>query len=398
MIHRKGSNWQMSKKVIMKLSTIMQKLIKKMSIGESEKILLPHIIANINYDTSNNQKKVLISYLDLCITAENISTGKIHTNNLELYKIIQYFISRNYCIDVCACNDISALEYARKQRYDIIFGLGKVYRGLWEQNAFHIQYMTENPYSISYEKEKERLDYLYERKGMKADFCRTGKYYQEHDEERADMIICTGDPRYYQQTGKLVRRTWPSAMINKTVIDFTNRKQNSFLVLGSNGFVHKGNDLLIEVFNKHSEWELYLCGNNVTEQAGEYGYSLNQNVHDCGYIDIQSKQFVELVEKCTFILLPSCSEAPSTAVMTGMCHGMIPIIMHGNGMDELTEYCEFFDDYRIKSIEEKLQEVQKMKDEEIIMREKKVQEYACSKYTLNLFYEQFADIMDTITG
>ena len=388
----------MKRKLIVRVCNKIEQFAEKTKVylGEDKKSLDPHIVANINFNASGKQKKILISYLDFIATAENINARRIHTNNLELYKIIQYFIKRNYCLDVCACNDMKSLQYIENQKYDIVLGLGNVYRNMWEKEAVHILYMTENPYNVSLKKEKERLDYLYERKGIKAELCRTGKYYHEHDEEMADFIICTGDPQYYNRGRDMVKKIWPSAMINGDEIDYGKRKIDCFLVFGANGFIHKGNDILIDVFRKHPEWELYMCGNKVSSQAKEYGYELSGNIHDCGYIDVQTDIFMELADKCCFILLPSCSEAPSTAVMTGMCHGMIPIIMHGNGMDELSQYCEYFDDFTIESIEQKLNSITQMSIQDAITKGERIRQFACAEFTLDNYYRQFGTIMDQI--
>lgn len=356
-----------------------------------------HIVNNINYH-NENQKRVLISYLDLIKTDQELcEKGAVHTNRLELYQIIRYFIIRDYIVDVCASYDLSSLENIRRHKYDVVFGLGEVFRSVAkETDAFRVLYLTENPYNISYVREKERIDYLFERTGKKIGFQRTGKFFKKDDEKMADAIICFGDEKLLEETNFPVKRILPSMFFNKDFSDYSKRKKTNFLVLGTDGFVHKGNDLLIEVFNKHPEWDLYMCGNDVVSIVRELGYTLNENIHDCGYVDVASDAFVELAEKCMFIVLPSCSEAASTAVMTGMCHGMIPIIMKGNGLDELTQYCEFFADYRVKNIEKKISELMDKPLDELVLKGKEIREYAKEAYSLQKFAKDFAKIFDGI--
>lgn len=356
-----------------------------------------HIVNNINYH-DDKQKRVLISYLDLIRTEQELcEKGAVHTNRLELYQIIRYFIACDYIVDVCANYDLKALENIRKHKYDIVFGMGEVFRQVAnETNAFCVLYLTENPYEVSYMREKERIDYLYERTGKKIGFQRTGKFFKEDDEKMADAIICLGDEKFLEKANLTVRRIWPSMFYNKKFSDYSKRKKTNFLVLGTDGFVHKGNDLLIEVFNKHPEWDLYMCGNNIVSIAQELGYVLNDNIHDCGYVDVGSDNFVKLAEKCMFIVLPSCSEAPSTAVMTGMCHGMIPVIMKGNGMDDLIQYCEFFEDYRVENIEKKISELMYNKIDDLICKGKEISEYAKEAYSLQKFIKDFTKAFDDI--
>ena len=357
-----------------------------------------HIVCNINYQDEKKQKRVLISYLDLIKTdSELCEEGAVHTNRLELFQIIRYFIEQDYIVDVCANYDVDAVEIIRKHKYDIVFGLGEVFRRVAaETDAYRILYLTENPYEISYMREKERIDYFYERTGKRIDFQRTGSFFKKDDVKLADAIICFGDDKFLSHLNIPVRRILPSMIYNEKFSDFSKRGKTNFLVLGTDGFVHKGNDLLIEVFNKHPEWDLYMCGHSIEDTAREYGYILNSNIHNCGYIDIRSDDFVELAEKCMFILLPSCSEAASTGVMTGMSHGMIPIIMKDNGMDNLMQYCEFFENYKIESIEKKILEVTNQSIESLVDKGKIVSEYAKKAYSLQKFTKDFAETFEKI--
>ena len=387
-----------AKKTIIRLCRFIERVTLHFRKKYGDTIIFgEHIVNNINYH-DDNQKRVLISYLDLIKTDyELCEKGAVHTNRLELYRIIRYFITRDYIVDICASYDLDALRIIRKHKYDVVFGLGEVFRQISKEiDAFRILYLTENPYDVSYAREKERIDYFYERTGKKIHFQRTGKFFKKDDERIVDAIICLGDETNLVKTNLMVRRIWPSAFCNKKFSDYSKRKKTNFLVLGTDGFVHKGNDLLIEVFNKHPEWDLYMCGNNIVTAVQELGYVLNENIHNCGYIDVESDAFVDLVEKCMFIVLPSCSEAPSTAVMTGMCHGMIPVIMKGNGMDELTQYCEFFENYRVENIEKKIMELMEKSINDLIAKGKKIREYAKKAYSLQNFAEDFAKAFDDI--
>lgn len=386
------------KSVVIKICKLMERVSIHYRRKCGERIAdVEHIVNNINFH-DEKQKRVLISYLDLIRTnGELCEKGALHTNRLEMYQIIRYFIERDYIVDICASYDLNALENIKKHKYDVVFGLGDIFRQVAKKtNAFRILYLTENPYEISYMREKERIDYFYERTGKKVGFQRTGDFFKKDDEKLADAIICFGDEKLLKNVSVPVRRILPSMFYNEDFKDYSKRKKTNFLVLGTAGFVHKGNDLLIEVFNKHPEWNLYMCGYDIESTVNELGYSLNENIHNCGYIDVGSDLFVELAEKCMFVVLPSCSEAASTAVMTGMCHGMIPVIMKGNGMDDLTQYCEFFENYRVESIEKKLSELTEKNIDELIGKGKEISVYAKEEYSLEKFCQNFEKAFDEI--
>ena len=299
-------------------------------------------------------------------------------------------------MDICECNDTNIINYARKQKYDIIFGLGEVFRKVCaESSAYKILYMTENPYSISSIKEKERIEYFYKRHKIEVPLVRTGVFFREDDERLADAIICMGDERYLSASKADVKRIFPTALVNPNKIAFNNRSTKNFIVLGTYGFVHKGVVLLIVVFSIHSDWNLYLCGNNIHKELKTLKYlPVTKNIHDCGYIDVMGKQFVKLAEECTYILLPSCSEGLSTAVLTGMRHGLLPIVMKGNGLDEQTEYCLYFEDYSLECIENTIKQAVTRSPDECIKQAEKIMAYAKETFNIENFTKNMEDIID----
>lgn len=358
-------------------------------------------VANINLDITRKQTRVLLVYLDLYYSSKQIrdntadkKRGTCHTNRSELFQIINCFIKLDCCIDVCANDDKDAIQYINNYEYDIILGLGDIFRyAAKNTRAYKILYMTENPYNISLVRETERIEYFKQRNGKDIPIYKTGKFFKKNDEKIADAIICMGDEKYYQYLNKPVERIFPSAFYNARFSSTLNRKKKSFLVLGTDGFVHKGIDLLVEVFNKHLDWNLYICGYHVNEEMKRLGLRLTSNIHDCGYIDVLGDEFVSLAEECTYILLPSCSEATATAVLTGMRHAMIPVVMHGNGFDEFAEYCYFFDGFKIEQIEEKICQILEEPEENVEKLCIKISKYANEQFSLEHFTERLYAVL-----
>lgn len=381
-----------------KLKNKCKDLLKKVHL---QKIGQEQMVADLNRDCTAEQKKILICYLDYLRTIRELNRNFGHTNRQEMMQILKVCIELNLRIDVCACYDRNAMEEIRENYYDYILGFGDTFFYAKEKNpcAAAILYTTENPYRISYERETERLRYFTERTGRTFHLERTGVYYKKDDEKKADRIICLGEPSYFADTGKPVDRVWPSALKNPDfTLDFSRKKKTNFLVYGVDGFIHKGNDILVELFAKHHEWNLYLCGARGAEKAEEAGYKLTENVHVCGFVDTMSGQFQEIAAKCYYLLLPSCSESPSTSALTALRHGIIPIVMKGNGLDELGDYCRYFEDYHMESIEQTIAEAV-CADEEVLQQQgRAAMEYADEHYTLADYTEQMRTVMSRITA
>lgn len=365
-----------------------------------------NLVPNINLDLSQNQKRVLLVYLDYYEASQQVTrfqerrnSGALHTNRREFFQIIQSLIRMNLCIDVCAHDDVKAITYIKKQKYDYAIGLGKVFDWVIEnKNVYKVLYMTENPYYISYKREKERMDYFWVRHHKRKKLVRTGRFFGKEIEKKVDAIVCLGDDKYYD-IEKKVERINPSAFYNeKFNIEEINRKKNYFLVFGTDGFIHKGIDLLIDVFSNHPEWELFLCGCQITSTIKKsMNINItNTNIHDCGYIMVDSISFLNLVKICQFILLPSCSEATSTAVLTGMRHGLIPVVMHGNGFDKFESMCLFWENYYLKDIENILLKITKMESKELREKELKIYAFANREFSIEEFTCSFQNAIEKI--
>ena len=357
-----------------------------------------NIVLGINQDCLREQKKILVSYLDYDRTAYSLRHANAHTNLQEMMQMVRVLIDMDFCIDVCACNNADAALEMPSDYYDYIIGFGDMFKLAKQRNpkAYTIMYMTENPYTVSKAGEQQRIDYFYERTGKRIPFARTGKFYQESDEQMADAIICLGEKQYFNNTA--IQRIYPSAFKNSKYIENMNEKREStnFLVFGVKGFVHKGNDLLIEVFRNHPEWKLYMCGTEIREECKKLGIRLPDNVLDCGFVDVESDKFLDLVKICPFVLLPSCSEGMSTSLLTCMRHGMIPVTMRGTGMDELAEYCEYFEDYHIPAIDRKMKDLAAMDAKRINEYSDRIYQYANESFTLATYTEKIRNCLEKI--
>lgn len=379
----------------------------KKAIAESRlaPIFLPgkrfgNLVPNINLDTTRKQKNVLLVYLDMFEASIQISSsyqrgesGAVHTNRLELFQMIKVLIEMDFCIDVCGNDDVQAQKYIEMKEYDVIIGLGEVFRwAVRNKKAYSIIYMTENPYFVSMQKEKERLDYFYARHHKHYTFSRTGKFFKENDEKLADAVLCVGDTKYFRELQRPVKRIYPSAAYNeKFNIDKVSREKNNFLVFGTDGFIHKGIDLLIDIFMHHPEWNLFICGFQVNERIKEIMKIdiSGTSIYDMGYIQVNSPEFLDIINRCRFILLPSCSEGMSTAVLTGMRHGLIPVVMHDNGLDGLEEYCYYFEDYHLEALEKKIEEICQLSEEELNIRSKSIYKFSNEIFTGYKFEKTF---------
>ncbi len=118
--------------------------------------------------------------------------------------------------------------------------------------------------------------------------------------------------------------------------DFSIARKN-FLFFASKGQVARGLDLLLEIFPRHPELNLYICSSFEYEKEFWRCYYREiwktPNVHPIGWITLGSEQFCELLRKCAYVILPSCSEGSVGSVIQCMWGGLIPVVTKEANID-----------------------------------------------------------------
>lgn len=358
------------------------------------------ILLNINWSPIKEQKHVLLCYLDYVSSNIRLYKNATHTNFAELDVLVKVFIDADCMIDICSFEAEGIDDILAGRQYDYILGFQSIYRKAVEMhpNAKKILYVSENPYHISKPAEEARIRYYKERTGYSAELFRTGKSYKEDDLNRADAIICLGEKRHFEHLGIPVFHVTPTGLRNPNYqFRWDKKDKNSFLVFGCNGIIHKGIDILIEVFKLHPEWELYLCGAGTQKALKQYHLSpVPENIHLCGYVNTQSEAYIELVNRCVFVLLPSCSEACATSLLTCMCHGLIPITTINNGMEQYAKYCNFFDGFYIDEIARTIEELSATEMDELEKRAYETMLFSQSEFALPRFYRNIKSVLEQI--
>jgi hypothetical protein len=370
-------------------------LIFKKNLNESS------LVQNINLDLANsNQKKVLISYINDSVFT-NYSNNKIfHTNINEVNQILSVFIRKNYSIDIISAIDTKSIKFINNKKYDLIFGFGDVFHFFAKHNpnSIKILYMTENHPNLSYTRENERIDYFFERHRKRISIQRSFKYYKLNHFNYVDYSIILGEIEPFNKYLFPKYNLFPTGMINSSYV-FKKREyphtKKSFLWFGSTGAIHKGLDLLIDIFSNRQDITLYICGLQDHERK-LLNIPKRSNIKDLGRVNIQSEEFKALVELCSFIILPSCSEGFSTSITTCMRHSLIPIIIKDTGFNRLEDNAIFIENFRIESIEYVINKVISFEDSQIDHLHTKIYLFANKFFTINNFTTNFNSIISDI--
>jgi len=254
------------------------------------------------------------------------------------------------CIGECGYNVDVVDSFARRTalvgHYDLVVDIHpktkSVYSDRLAADCIKIAYMTSSHSDHRNSAERRRLDELERRRGVKLLPRRQMEPINNTWLRLADAMFFIGNQRNLSTYGE--NRPRHVYLIKNTGYDFltpecfTHKNPNSFLFIASGGQVHKGLDLVLEAFASRPYLELFVCSPFAEEEdfCSTYNRELFEtpNIHPVGYVDIGDRVFRQIADRCSFALLPSCSEANAGSVLTAMSAGVIPIVSRECGFDE----------------------------------------------------------------
>lgn len=360
------------------------------------------IIQNLNYNHMPSQKKAVVCYRtdSYFNNWEEVNSGR--TQPFEIFSIIRVLSRLEYCIDLIDCNDLSSLPHIANKRYELIFGFGECFYQLTQQQpmAQSVLYMTEQHPEFSYREEQKRVNYFNQRHNKQIKIARSGIYYKLHHlEPKYSNIIVMGEVEPFNEQYKYIHTIFPTGLQHPEYIYTTknhNLSRKHFLWLGTSGAaIHKGLDLLLDIFSQRDDIVLHIGG--ITAQDKKIlHFPEKSNIKDHGFINVKSDIFLKLIEECSYILLPSCSEACATSVTTGMLHGLIPVVMKDAGFNRLDTQAIFLSDFKLSYLDEQLTNLANQSSKMLEERSLSAYKFAHEKFSIKTFEQSIFRIMEEI--
>jgi hypothetical protein len=290
-----------------------------------------------NLFNENHEKRVLISYIVYPFKKKHNFS---HSNSVESLEIAKIFNKLGYIVDVYNYTYSKKINF---ENYDVVFGIGKLFENAVQfkhKKIIFIYYATGAYFCFQNRAELERLQMLYERKNILLKPKRFVKNSMFKSSHLTDSIIVIGNnwtistyessksPKF-KVPQSVYDVKWKTEVRQKNVINNKN-----FLWFGSSGLVHKGLDLTLEVFKNLEDFNLYICGPKEDDFFDTYKDELSlSNIHYLGFLDINSRKFKDVIDKCNFSIFPSCSEGGCGSLLQTMSFGLIPIATIETGVD-----------------------------------------------------------------
>jgi hypothetical protein len=286
--------------------------------------------------------KALVSYLPLPVIGDP-AFFRGHSNVWESSEIVRIFNRLGFSVDLIAWDDTSFVPAAP---YDVVFDIHRNLVRCSSERTKAIFHVTGSNPTFSNQAEAERLRDLEIRRGAAVGARRAvGAADQKLFAEgmaRADLITLIGNdvteatfPGGVRQKMRQVAATGarlPDELENARLT----LRPAEFLWFNGGGAVLKGLDLVLEVFSRHPEYTLHVVGPYLKEQDFVAAYRTElfetSNIKSHGFLFPADRRFVDIASRTQAFISPSASEGISTAAITCMQAGMVPIISKNCGI------------------------------------------------------------------
>jgi glycosyltransferase involved in cell wall biosynthesis len=356
----------------------------------------------IRLETEKTSKgNVLISYLTEPFLNNNEHLIYAHTSFLETKLIAQTFLNIGYCVDVIHHKNnrfIPQKDYSffidtssNLERVGPLLSDNciKILHIIWAHWMFH-----------NYAEYKRHLE-LKQRRGVALSPVR--QMSPRRAIEIADYATIMGNDftaGTYAYSGKTIYRIPQAVSVNYPFLERTYEAcKNNYLWFGGYGAVHKGLDLVLEVFAGLPDYHLYVCGTTHEEKAfkREYHNELfkSPNIHTIGWVDIRSDPFIDIASKCIGMIHPSCSEGGTHSVLTCMHAGLIPIVSYESGVD-VFDFGVILKDCSIDKIRSAVHMVSSFPAEKLKSMSRKAWQYTRANHTRERFAEEYSNAVNEI--
>lgn len=351
-------------------------------------------------------KRVLVSYITAPFLKKNLKLS--HTNILEALTAGNFFKRNGYIVDVVHCGSSIDIDYSV---YDIIYGFGKPFENYFLKsshlNKKTIFYLTGFNPEISNELSVNRNVEVFRRYNkLFPNSSRVVDFNQFYAARLSTFLLILGGQATVNSYLSLKRENMYSVKAffieSKNTIDLKEKNfgkaRRNFLWFGSLGAIHKGLDILLEIFKNRPNDILHICGFQESEMdlyktiLGGKEYS---NIINNGFVDVNSDKFARIMRECAFCVFPSISEGGSPALLTIMGNGgLIPIISSNCGLDGFEKYGFVTDEVSIKEFDRLISQALLLDEYELQERANRVKKYVTEEYGYNKYLENI-DVLFT---
>lgn len=388
-----------------KMKRLLKKAANALGVRISRKQFDKHTDAFVTLRPEGIAKgNVLLAYIIdpfLLISGQKISNS--HTHFWESTQIAKTFLDLGYTVDA-----ISYLNswFKPTKKYSFFISARTNFQRIAQQlnkGCVKIANLDMAHWVINNHAAHQRCFDLHKRRNA---VIRNYKLQEENFAiEYADYATVLGNEftiDTYRYAGKpLFRVPLPTCATFPSFEDKNfNACKKSYLWFGSQGFVHKGLDLVLEAFAQMPEYKLTVCG--PIDQESDFKQVFfkelyrTSNIKTVGWTDIESKEFSEILMGCTGIVFPSCAEGGGGCVITCMQGGLIPIVTYEASVDVRDEYGVILKTSSVDEIKKTVQYISGLDGYSLKRMSEKAREFAKTNHSKDAFAKRHRQVVEMI--
>ena len=366
----------------------------------------PHQLKPVNNISLINHERytrnALLSYITAPFRLTSIDPQIFSFSNIGIASsIVRVLNQLGYLVDVVEYTDT---DFVPKKNYDLFIGHGGFnFQNIANRlslNCRKIYFSAGHYWKYWNRKEKERIDNLNRRKKSDYPYERLD-ISEESALNHSEAIIALGNEIVAKSYSKFSRvytlnnGVYYDDHFDKTIKDFS-QARNNFLFFAGGGNVHKGLDLLIEAFSEMSS-HLFICQLISPAFYNLYKYELEKtpNIHLIGWIKPRTPSYYEIVDKCAYLIYPSCADGSPGAVIESMLQGLIPIVSKETTIDT-DDFGYTLKNNSIKEIKKALSVFKNKSEKWYRQASHKTRNISLTKYSEKEFKNNFTKIINHI--
>lgn len=285
---------------------------------------------------------ILLAYIvDPFLLPDYELPSQAHTHHTESLLIAEAFLNSGYDVDVI---DYRNKAFRPTKSYQMFFSARTHFVAISKRlnaECIKIAHLDTAHFLFNNAAAYQRLLNLQQRRGVTTSSMKTIEH--SYAVEEADYLTMLGNEfteSTYRYAGKKIfQLPVPTPNLYEPAYDkdFANIK-NRFLWMGSEGMVHKGLDLVLDVFRELPDCHLTVCGpvdipwESNFRQAYHKELYETDNIETIGWIDVSSQKFIDITRNSVAMVYPSASEGQAGAVITCLQRSLIPIISYESGV------------------------------------------------------------------
>jgi glycosyltransferase involved in cell wall biosynthesis len=350
---------------------------------------------------------VLLSYIiEPFLLKDEALVSNTHTHDWESLLIAKTFVSFGYSVDVIDYRDKT---FVPKKEYAFFVSARTNLQRISEllsEDCLKIVHLDTSHWLFNNTAVYSRSLALQKRRGITLRSLEMKLVEFNWAIEYCDFATILGNDHTISTYAYADKRIIPFSVPAITVYPLPEEKdydayRKHFLWFGSEGFIHKGLDLVLEVFANMPDYHLTVCGPIVGEKDFESVYYnelySTPNIHTVGWVDISSPEFLKITDSCIGLIYPSCAEGQSGAVATCLQAGLIPIVSRESGFD-VPDFGVILRECSHDEIKNSIQTLSGLSSKELRLMARNTWEYARLNHTRETYARNYEKFVGKITS